>query len=82
MKEPVAYQDAVELLDADHKAVKKMFIDFDALCEDGAAPERKGALAVRICQTLTVHALIEEEIFYPELRKMLSDGALIDEALA
>ena len=39
VKEPVAYEDAVDLLDADHKAVKKMFIDYNALCED-AAPVR------------------------------------------
>jgi hypothetical protein len=36
MKTLVAYKDAVDLLAADHKAVKKMFIDFDALCEDAA----------------------------------------------
>ena len=81
MKEPVAYQDAVDLLDADHKAVKKMFIDFDALCEDGASPKQKGALAQRICQALNVHALIEEEIFYPQVREMTGDDSMLDEAL-
>ena len=34
MKPADAYDDAVDLLDADHKAVKKLFIDFIALCED------------------------------------------------
>ena len=29
MKEKVPYEDAVNLLDADHKAVKKMFIDYN-----------------------------------------------------
>ena len=81
MKEPVAYQDAVDLLDADHKAVKKMFIDFDALCEDGASPKQKRALAQRICQALTVHALIEEEIFYPQVRDVTGDDSMLDEAL-
>ena len=81
MKEPVAYEDAVDLLDADHKAVKKMFIDYNALCEDCAPTDQKGLLAERICQALTVHAQIEEEIFYPEVRKALGDNALMDEAL-
>ena len=81
MKEPVAYEDAVDMLDADHKAVKKMFIDYGALCEDCAPTHQKGALAERICQALTVHAQLEEEIFYPEVRKALGDDALMDEAL-
>jgi hemerythrin superfamily protein len=81
MKEPVAYQDAVDLLDADHKAVKKMFIDFDALCEDNATAKQKGALAQRICQALTVHASIEEEIFYPQVREVTGDDPMMDEAL-
>ncbi len=81
MKEPVAYQDAVDLLDADHNAVKKMFIDYGALCEDHAPPDQKGALAERICQALIVHSQLEEEIFYPAVRKALGDDALMDEAL-
>jgi len=81
MKEPVAYDDAVDLLDADHKAVKKMFIDYGALCEDDAPADSKQALALRICQALTVHALIEEEIFYPQVRKAINDDALMDGAL-
>lgn len=81
MKEPVAYADAVDLLDADHKAVKKMFIDYGALCEDSAPTDLKSALAERICQALTIHAQIEEEIFYPAVRKALGEAALMDEAL-
>ena len=81
MKTLVAYDDAVDLLDADHQAVKKMFIDYGALCEDKAPADQKGALAERICQALVVHAQIEEEIFYPEVRAALGDNALMDEAL-
>lgn len=81
MKERVAYDDAVDLLDADHKAVKKMFIDHAGLCEDGAAAAAKRKLVQRICQALTVHAQIEEEIFYPQVRKAIGDDALMDEAL-
>ena len=81
MKTLVAYEDAVDLLDADHKAVKRMFIDYGVLCEDSAPADQKGALAERICQALIVHAQIEEEIFYPEVREALGDNALMDEAL-
>ena len=81
MSETVAYEDAVDLLDADHKAVKKLFIEFNALCEDEAPAEQKQRIARRICQELTVHAQIEEEIFYPKVREAIGDDALMDEAL-
>ncbi|MDB5892359.1 MAG: hemerythrin hhE cation binding protein [Polaromonas sp.] len=77
---PIAYEDAVDLLDADHKAVKKMFIDYNALCDDEAAVQAKRELAEKICQALTVHAQIEEEIFYPKVREAVGDDALVDEA--
>ena len=82
MKQPVAYEDAVNLLDADHKAVKQMFMAYGTLCDDGAPASQKLALAQRICQSLTVHAQIEEELFYPPVRTALHDNALMDEALA
>lgn len=82
MKQPVAYEDAVNLLDADHKAVKQMFMAYAALCDDGAPASHKLVLARRICQTLSVHAQIEEEIFYPPVRTALHDDTLMDEALA
>jgi hemerythrin superfamily protein len=81
MTETVAYEDAVDLLDADHKAVKKLFINFNALCEDNAPADQKQPIAQRICQELTVHAQIEEEIFYPQVRKAIGDDALMDDAL-
>ncbi|MDQ2734712.1 MAG: hemerythrin domain-containing protein [Pseudomonadota bacterium] len=81
MKEIVPYENAVDLLDADHKAVKKMFIDFNAMCDDGDPPDAKSVVVQRICQALTVHAQIEEEIFYPAVRKATGDEALMDEAL-
>lgn len=81
MPEPVPYEDAIDLLDADHKAVKKMFIDYDALCDDEADAADKGALAQRICSALRVHAQIEEEIFYPQVREALAESTLMDEAL-
>ena len=82
MDQTIPFENAVDLLDADHKAVKKMFIDYNALCEDQAPAAARRALAEKICQALTVHAQIEEEIFYPAVRKAIGDDALMDEALA
>ena len=81
MSEPIAYEDAVDLLDADHKAVKSLFIEFNALCEDEAPASEKQALALKICRELTVHAQLEEEIFYPAVREATGDDPLLDEAV-
>ena len=77
MKASTAYDDAVDLLEADHQAVKRMFIDYGALCDDAAPDAAKRAMAQRICHALTVHAQLEEEIFYPMVRKVLGDDALM-----
>jgi hemerythrin superfamily protein len=81
MQQANTYEDAIDLLDADHKAVKKMFIDYDALCEEEAPADERRMLAERICQALTIHAQIEEEIFYPKVREAIGNDALMDEAL-
>lgn len=78
----IAYEDAIDLLDADHKSVKSKFIQFAGLCEAGASHETRQALAERICRDLTIHAQIEEEIFYPAVREAIGDDTLMDEALA
>jgi hemerythrin superfamily protein len=54
-------QDAIALLKEDHRAVEKLFKEFEEAKGDG----RKQKLAQRICLELTVHTMIEEEIFYP-----------------
>ena len=77
-----AEKDACDLLDADHKAVKKMFKEYEELTSSRArgASQKKKELAQQICQELTVHAQVEEEIFYPALRDALKDTDLLDEA--
>ncbi|MBG9390636.1 hemerythrin domain-containing protein [Caenimonas aquaedulcis] len=82
MKQQPAYEDAIDLLDADHKLVKKLFIDFGALVEDDAPPQFKQLVAAKICRELTIHAQVEEEIFYPAVREAIGDEALMDEAEA
>lgn len=74
--------DACTLLDTDHKAVKKMFAAYEELTQSKArgVASKKLELAKEICQELTVHATIEEEIFYPALRKALKETDLLTEA--
>jgi hemerythrin superfamily protein len=69
-------QDAIALLKADHREVKKMFQEFEKTEEDA----EKQQLAERICAALTVHAQIEEEIFYPAAYEALEEDDLLDEA--
>ena len=77
-----AGKDACDLLDADHKAVRKMFKEFEELTQSRArnAGQKKLELARQICMELTVHAQIEEEIFYPALRAAIKDTDALDEA--
>lgn len=79
-KAPAKKHDAVDLLDADHIAVKKLFTSYKKLCDQDAAPEEKQEIAEQICRELTVHAQIEEEIFYPQVRDAIDDDPLLDEA--
>ena len=75
-------KDAVDLLDADHKAVKAMFTEYDSLTDSNTkkAMARKQELSQQICEALTVHAKIEEEIFYPAMRAKTKDQDMMDEA--
>jgi hemerythrin superfamily protein len=73
-------QDAVALLTADHKKVKKLFSDFNKLKEAGS-DEDKAAIVEQICNELKIHTELEEEIFYPAVRKAIDDADLMDEAL-
>lgn len=74
-------KDACDLLDLDHKAVKAMFKEYEGLTESRSrSTTKKRQLADQICQELMVHATIEEEIFYPAVRKAIKDNALLNEA--
>ena len=77
-----AGKDACDLLDADHRNVKKMFKEYEELTQSRArsAAQKKMDLARQICMELKVHTQIEEEIFYPALRQALKDTDMLDEA--
>ena len=69
-------QDACALLDADHQNVERLFAQFQSTQN----ASKKSQLAQQICMELTVHATIEEEIFYPAFRAATRDGQLVEEA--
>ena len=77
-----AAADACSLLDTDHRNVKKLFKEYEELTQSKAASaqQKKRELATQICNELTVHAQIEEEIFYPALREAIKETDLLDEA--
>jgi hemerythrin superfamily protein len=55
------HTDAIGLLKADHRQVEAWFSEFSK----SRSQQKKGRLAAQICDALTVHTTIEEEIFYP-----------------
>ncbi len=69
-------QDATALLKADHEQVSELFIEY----QEADSKNKKKQLAEQICNELTVHAQIEEEIFYPAVKQALKDKELIPEA--
>jgi len=75
-----AAPDATRLLADDHREVHALFADYRKLAESGAGGEERRPLAEEICTLLTVHAAIEEEIFYPAARAAGVDASVLDEA--
>ena len=73
-------QDALDLLDADHRAVRQLFQEYRKLAANDAPEARRKALAEQICMELTIHAKLEEELFYPPVREAIRDDDLMDEA--
>jgi hemerythrin-like domain-containing protein len=63
--------DAIVLLKADHKEIRKVFRDFENAGEN--ATQRKGQLVGKMIELLTVHTYIENEVMYPEVRRLLPD---------
>jgi iron-sulfur cluster repair protein YtfE (RIC family) len=66
-------QDALALLDDDHNKVAALFQQYKTAHDDN----RKRLLAQQICEELTVHAQIEEEIFYPAFGRATGDQQLV-----
>jgi hemerythrin-like domain-containing protein len=71
---------ALDLLRADHQKVRNLFREFESLRGIDDEDERKAELVDEICYELTLHTMVEEEIFYPVLRSAIDDDELMDEA--
>ena len=70
--------DAIDLLKQDHDRVEKAFKEFEKMDrQDGEACRR---LIERVCEELTVHTTLEEEIFYPAVREAIDDEDIMNEA--
>ncbi|WP_363349852.1 hemerythrin domain-containing protein [Methylocystis echinoides] len=67
--------DAIEMLKSDHRRVEQLFDKY----EQARRRAEKAKLAQQICLELTIHAELEEEIFYPACREHVDDP-LLDEA--
>ena len=70
---------AIELIKADHKNVEQLYQRYQG---STGQPQPQQALIQEICQELTIHAQLEEEIFYPAVERQLGkEGAnLVTEA--
>jgi hemerythrin-like domain-containing protein len=63
--------DAIVLLRDDHKAIRKLFREFEKAGED--ATQTKGKVVEKIIEALTVHTYLENECMYPEVRKLVPE---------
>ena len=70
--------DAIDLLKQDHDRVEKAFKDFEKMDRQDAQACRR--LIDGVCSELTVHTMLEEEIFYPAVREAIGDEDLMNEA--
>ena len=61
--------DAITLLKQDHKTVRGLFAQF----EKATGGARREAIVTEIIRELTVHAEVEEEVFYPAVRREVPD---------
>jgi hemerythrin superfamily protein len=63
--------DVIVLLKADHKDVKRLFRQFQQAGPDATA--QKGKIVAAIIELLTVHTYLENELVYPEVRRLLPE---------
>ena len=70
-------KDAIALLKSDHETVSQLFAEY----EKTKSVANKKALVAEICTSLSVHAQVEEEIFYPAVKLALKDKIMVPEAI-
>lgn len=74
-----ARNEILEMLKDDHKRVKKAFRDFEKIDVE-SDPETAQQLVEQTCAELELHAMLEEELFYPAVRQALKEQDLVEEA--
>jgi hemerythrin superfamily protein len=74
-RSPQKKEDAIHIIKRDHKKVKDLFDEFEKTEE----PSKRRQIAKLAIEELKIHAVIEEELFYPRVRARVGD-ATMDEA--
>ena len=59
--------DAIDLLKADHRKFKKLFRTYEAAGD--RAYQKKKDLADKLFMEITIHSMVEEELFYPAVKE-------------
>ena len=78
-KAAASQPDALEFLKSQHREVEELFKQFEKLGDEGPSEEKEPIVRMA-CEKLTVHASIEEEIFYPAAREIDDVESLLNEA--
>jgi hemerythrin superfamily protein len=68
---------ATQMIRQDHKKVEDLFKKFEQSKGGGA----KRRLAENAMAELEIHAVLEEEIFYPAVKNEVDDGSMVQEAI-
>ena len=69
--------DAIALLKADHRKVEALFEEFDK----ARRSDSKARIVEQICTELKIHTMIEEEIFYPAVKRKIENPSIIEEGV-
>ena len=73
--------DAITTLRDDHKRVEKLFKEFEKLEKNDGTPKQKRGIVEQIVEELSIHAAIEEQVFYPAVRGLEEVGDVVLEGL-
>lgn len=74
-----ARNEIIAMLKDDHKRAKKAFRDFERM-QDKADSESCQQLVEQVCNELTLHSTLEEELLYPAAKDALPEADLVNEA--
>jgi hypothetical protein len=68
-------RDALQLLADDHRLVEQLFEKY----ENARSASVQAKIVRQICEELTIHTMVEEQVFYPAVRDAV-EGDMMDEA--